>query len=844
MRLTICLLLFIGLLALDATELPAQHAPRDPWCQRPADAASIHRSMQKLGVLGTVMYVAAHPDDENTRLIAWFSRQRLVRTVYLSLTRGDGGQNLIGPEMSELLGVLRTQELLGARRLDGGEQWFTRANDFGYSKTAEETMTLWNKEAVLADVVWAIRKFRPDVIVNRFNAENSGSTHGHHTASAQLALEAFEMAGDPNAFPEQLQWVKPWQPRRLFFNTSWWFYGSQEAFDQADKSRMSQVDIGVYEPWSGFSNSEVAMLSRSMHRCQGFGAELYRGENPDYLDLLKGDLPGAPDDPLSGIDLSWNRVPGGDAIQEAIQRLSADYDFRQPAQSLTALLQLYRQMQSMPDHPWKARKLEELNRVIADCAGIFAEAKTSQNSSVPGQDVTFSLELTQRAGSPFRLDRIHTEGIEWDTLVNTDLRTGQPWKVTHRATLAKDLPWTAPYWLTREADGGLYHVPDQTLRGMPESPAAVRFVFRLVHGKDTIHIQAPLVHKQTDPAYGERYQPFHLLPPGFVTPLQPVGMVPFGATREIAVKVRAGQDSLEGEVHMHLPPGWKAEPRQQYVFIRLQGDEQELRFTVTPPANASIAEATFSLETGGRTYPYSLQSVRYDHIPLQQVLQPARMRLVHTELEGTDARVGYLPGAGDQVAECLRDAGYAVTMLEESDLTPEHMARYDAIVTGVRAYNTRDGLRYRQDAIQEYIRNGGVFLVQYNTNRGLVTAPSPLPLQVSRQRVTDEKAPVRMLDVDHPALQVPNPISPADFDGWVQERGLYFPDQWDPAFSPLLAAADPGSPESEGLLLVAPFGKGYYVYTGLAFFRQLPAGVPGAYRLLANLLALGQNHRP
>jgi LmbE family N-acetylglucosaminyl deacetylase len=812
--------------------------------QRPADAASIHRNIEKLGVLGTVMYVAAHPDDENTRLISWFSRQRLTHTVYLSLTRGDGGQNLIGTEMSELLGVLRTQELLGARRIDGGEQWFTRANDFGYSKTAEETMAIWNKDAVLADVVWAIRKFRPDILVNRFNAENSGSTHGHHTASAMLALEAFDLAGDPKAFPEQLKYVQPWQPRRIFFNTSWWFYGSQEAFDAADKSRMAQIDIGVYEPWSGFSNSEIAMKSRSMHQCQGFGSELTRGTTMDYMNLLKGDLPPDLNDPLSGIDMSWQRISGGATIQKQIQAISDNYDFRNPASSLPALIDLHKRISQSQDHPWKTRKLEELTRVITDCAGLFAEAKTSQTAIGRGDTLTFNVEVTQRAGATFTLLGIRSAAIRLDTAFSNPLVINTPWKTLVAHQLPKEVSYTAPYWLTQPAQGGLYSVDEQTLRGRPESPSPTEITLILGLEDQRFSVTLPVTHKEVDPAFGERYQPLQVLPAGFITPVQPVAFFPTNAARSIQLRVKAGRDNLEGEVIIHLPEGWRAEPVSQRVAIKLQGDELEVQFNVFPPVDADVTEATFTLASKSQTFPFALHEVKYDHIPHQAVLMPSSMRLVHINLAIAGKSVGYIAGAGDQIPECLRDAGYDVTILDDAAITKDNLRHFDAVITGIRAYNTRDALKFRQEDLKAYVEQGGTLIVQYNTPRGLVTNPSPLPLKISRERVTDETATMRLLAPDHPAIKTPNEIRPADFEGWVQERGLYFAEEWDPAFIPLIASADPGEKETMGMLVTAPYGKGHYVYTGISFFRQLPAGVPGAYRLLANLIALGQTDRP
>lgn len=809
--------------------------------QRPGSPQEIYHDLQKLGVVGTVMYVAAHPDDENTRVISWFSRHRKVETVYLSLTRGDGGQNLIGTEMNEQLGVLRTQELLEARRIDGGKQWFSRANDFGYSKTAEETMAIWHKDAVLADVVWAIRRFRPDVIINRFNAGNSGSTHGHHTASAMLALEAFELAGDPKAFPEQLRSVSVWQPRRIYFNTSWWFYGSQEAFDAADKSKLAKIDIGVYEPWSGYSNSEIAMMSRSMHRCQGFGSELYRGETWDYLDLLKGDLPSDPNDPLADIDLSWRRVPGGDKIAMQIAEIIEKFDFRDPSQSVLPLLQLYKSVLTMPQHPRKAQKLKDIAQVIMDCAGIFAEAKTSIQSTVPGTALPISVEITNRSSVDITLHRIISPGLQIDTTLQTPLANNIPWKWNATYVSAPTLSYSTPYWLTEPHDIGMYQVTHPGYVGLPEVPSPVTLALSLQMDGITIPLELPVRYKEVDPAFGERYAPLHVLPPGTITPEKESAIFTSKNPRPIQVKVLAGQDNFKGQAILDVPAGWTAIPDKIDVDIALKGDEQWVTFMVTPPQQSDVANASFRLVTEGKSYGFSLTKVEYPHIRQQYILMPSRMRLIHEPLQGTAIKVGYIMGAGDKLPECLTEAGMEITVLEDHQITPEGLKGFDALIAGVRAYNTRESLKFKQPIIQSYIKEGGVYLVQYNTNRGLVTSPSPLPMTVSRGRVTDELAPITFLAPDHPVMHRPNKIVPQDFDGWVQERGLYFPDKWDATFTPILAAADPGESPSEGMLLIAPYEKGYFIYTGLAFFRQLPAGVPGAYKLITNILTLNKH---
>lgn len=816
----------------------------DQFYQRPPDAATIYQQMEKLQTLGTVMYMAAHPDDENTRLISWFSRQRKVHTVYLSLTRGDGGQNLIGTEISELLGVLRTQELLAARRTDGGEQWFTRANDFGYSKNAEETLSIWNKQKVLADVVYAIRKFRPEIIVNRFDANSSGETHGHHTASAMLSLEAYRLAGDPTAFPEQLKDVEIWQPRRIFFNTSWWFYGSREAFEQADKSRMVSVDIGVYEPWSGYSNSEIASISRSQHRCQGFGSELSRGSSIEYLDLLAGDLPSDKHDPLADIDLSWNRTQNGQLIQESIDHILESYDFRQPAASIPALFQLYQTITKQKGNPWQEKKLKEVANLIADCSGLFAEWTTSSSTGICGGTVQSELDIIQRAGPSLTIHRLEAGPLGIDTLIDQPLVQNEPLTWSLAGTWSEATDWTAPYWLLEPQEAGLYTVEDPSLRGRPETPNPAQIQVILSFDGLQFPLTLPLTWKRVDPAYGERYQPYAILPEGFVTPVQPVALFPSASYKEVQLKVKAGQPDFRGNLIAELPSGWRSEPDTMAIHIPMEGGEQLVTIRVYPPEKPDVGSARFKLEGAFKPLTNALREVRYEHIPNQYILMPSEMKLVHVDLQVQGREIGYITGAGDQVPDCLREAGYRVSILEDVDLTTDNLKRYDAVLVGIRAFNTRETLKFHQDALNRYVQEGGTVLVQYNTSRGLVCDPSPLPLKLSRDRVTVETAPITILAPDHPGMNHPNTISPADFNGWVQERGLYFPNEWDGAFQPLLSAADPGEESSQGMLLVAPYGEGHFVYTGLSFFRQLPAGVPGAYRLLANLIALGKSDKP
>ena len=356
------------------------------WAQQPVkpNSVDIYHQIQKLNFLGSVLYIAAHPDDENTRLISYLSNDKKARTAYLSLTRGDGGQNLIGPELRELLGVIRTQELIEARKIDGGEQFFSRANDFGFSKNPTETLQIWDKNQVLSDVVWAIRKFQPDIIINRFDHRSPGTTHGHHTASAMLSMEAFDLANDANQFPNQLQYVSTWQPKRVFFNTSWWFYGSQEKFKAADKTNLINLKIGTYYPALGKSNQEIAALSRSRHQSQGFGSTGTRGEEDEYIEFLKGDMPKDKTNLFEGIDTTWNRIKGGKAIGDILYAVEKNFDFKNPAASVAELVKAYSLIEKLEDKHWKLVKLEEIERIIAACTGLYLEAVTDVQEITPG----------------------------------------------------------------------------------------------------------------------------------------------------------------------------------------------------------------------------------------------------------------------------------------------------------------------------------------------------------------------------------------------------------------------------------------------------------------------------
>jgi len=805
---------------------------------RQLSSAEIYESIQKLNFLGSVLYVAAHPDDENTHLISYFANDVHARTGYLSLTRGDGGQNLIGPELRELLGVIRTEELLSARRIDGGEQFFTRANDFGFSKNPEETFQIWDKEQVLSDLVYVIRKFQPDVIINRFDHRSPGTTHGHHTASAMLSVEAFDLVNDKNSFPEQLKTVSVWSPKRLFWNQSWWFYGSQEKFEKADKSNLLQMNIGSYYPALGLSNSEIASRSRSQHKSQGFGNTATRGSSVEYLEFLKGSKPQT--DIFEGIDTSWNRVKGGEKIEEILNKVQREFDFRNPSKSVPGLISAYELIQNLKDEHWEKIKSEEIKAIIAACLGLYLEAVSDVQTATRNDEININIEGINRSEIPVEIEKIiFPDGNE--IRIRQKLNDNEDFKMEEKFRVSSEAKISNPYWLDKKGTLGMYRFDNQSLTGLPETPNENLVRFDLKINGTEISLAKPIVFKVNDPVNGEVYKPFSILPKASVNIQEKVILFNDGSTKKIAVKVKSFSENLNGKLTLNAPSGWEISPNSQEVLLNSKGEEKTYWFEVSPPENQSEAELIPQLKIGNETFEKQLISINYEHIPEQKVLLPGSARIIKTDIWKKGEKIGYIMGAGDSVPENLKQIGYEVEIISPENITPENLQRFDAVVLGIRAFNVVEELKFKNQILFDYVKNGGNLVVQYNTFRGLVTDEiSPLPLTLSNDRVTDENSEVKFLDKNHLVLNEPNQITQKDFVGWVQERGLYFPNKWSKEFTPVLSMHDVGESPMKGSLLVAKYGKGYYVYTGLSFFRELPEGVPGAYRLLANILSLGK----
>lgn len=810
-------------------------------------ASEILHDIKRLQVTGKVLYMAAHPDDENQRVIGWLGRGEGLETGYLALTRGDGGQNLIGNEKGPSLGLLRTQELLGARRIDGGKQFFTRAYDFGYSKTPEETLTKWDKEAILGDVVWVIRNFRPDVIITRFaTPEKGGGGHGHHTTSAILAHEAFDLAGDPNAFPEQLEYVEPWQPKRLFWNNYWVFRRYEPS--EEEMRGIFPIQIGEFDPLLGKTYGEIAMEARSMHKCQAFGAPLIRGGLKEYLELEKGDIP-EEGNFMSGIDMTWGRygLPEADALLEEI---ITKFDALDPAASVPALLELRGMLNGgLANKAGKSEDLLEaradLDQIILYAAGIWMEINSPAAIYTPGQEIDFQFEIAKRTDLEIELSSILVDSWKNEQLDLVSYDTLLPVRDVSRFELmvpieASDI--SQPYWLSDPAPAGVFTVSDETLIGLPENQGIRQFMVDLVIEGETLRVPISSRHRYVDRAVGELYRPIVVAPPLSVTVSEPVYLFGNASDKEVLMVAR-GHSAGTYTVQVEVPEGWTATPSNIEITIEEAGEELPLSVMITPPSESSVGDLSLNISGGDMEGSWSLgyQEIAYSHIPTQVWFPQARTRLARVSLEKKGNLVGYLMGSGDQVPEALEQLGYTVEMINPNTVTAEVLSKYDAVVCGIRAYNTIDRISYIQDQILAYVEAGGTYIVQYQTSYSIKEEnPGPYPLSLSRGRISVEEAELTFLEPDHPALTSPNVLTEEDFEGWVQERGLYFAGEWDEQYTPLLAGHDPGEDDLEGALLVARYGQGWYVYTGLSFFRELPAGVPGAFRLFVNLISLGQ----
>jgi LmbE family N-acetylglucosaminyl deacetylase len=793
--------------------------------------SEIYHQIKKLNVLGNVLYLAAHPDDENTRFISYCANEKLLNTGYLSLTRGDGGQNLIGTEIREELGIIRTQELLSARRVDGGKQFFTRANDFGYSKTPEETLKIWDKEKILSDVVWVIRNFRPDLIVCRFPINGKGG-HGHHTSSALLAMEAFDLAADSLAFKEQLKHVSIWQPKRVVVNTGRWWNNNISDNDPGVVS----LDIGGYNDLLGTSYNELAALSRSMHKTQGFGSTGKRGEFLEFFEYLKGDT--ARNELFESLDFSWARTSKSAAIQSLTNDIIRNFSINTPSQSIPRLLKLRTAISKLEDQYWKEIKMKEIEDLILQCSGLYIEMTTLSSKKSSEDSVSFNLEIINRSNIKMKLKSISCKDFNFHKKFSKSLKENQKNILKNKTIVPAKLPISQPYWLEKPSSLGAYNVDSLQLIGRAENNPSAEFLISVEVGDATIDYRRPLIFKWNDPVKGEQNKNWIVCPKVTANIDQKVMIFSNESAQKILVTVVAHSANQKGDINIIHPQGWKVEGPTEYS-LKTVDQELVLEYFISPNKNAN--SGVLKVQING-VDAHAMNTILYDHITEQRWFPKSELQLVHLNLNTVPKKIGYLMGAGDLVDQHLKILKYDINQISTKDLTLKDLKNYDVVITGVRFFNVEEKAPYIANLLLKYVSQGGNLIVQYNTSYRLKTKNFyPYPLQISRDRVTQEDAQVTFLNDSHPVMNFPNKLTKNDFNNWVQERGLYFPNAWSKDYQPIFSWNDFNEEPKKGSLLIAKYGKGYYTYTGISFFRQLPAGVSGAYKLLVNIISLNND---
>ena len=797
-------------------------------------SSEILLQLKKLNVLGSVLYIGAHPDDENNALLPYLANEKLYRTAYLSLTRGDGGQNLIGDEQGVELGLIRTQELLAARKVDGAEQFFTRAYEFGYSKSSDEALRIWDREKILSDVVWVIRQFQPDVIIKRFPPTRGG--HGHHSASAILADEAFTAAADPKRFPEQFKYgVKPWQAKRIMWNT-FNFGGTNTTSEDQLK-----VDIGGYNSLLGKSYGEMGGEARTMHKSQGEGRPRRRGQSFEYFVTTSGEP--AKTEIMDGVISDWKRINGGDAVQSMINNIIQNYKPDAPELSVLSLIKLYQSIKVLPGSNWRNKKLDEVQQLIEECSALYVEATSSQQRVVQGDTLRISFFLNERKAVNVTFKNIKLENF--DSAFSIPLPANQNVTIAKTLSVAPDKKISQPYWLEYPLVGGTFEVRDQTMIGKAENDPSFEAIFLVNIAGEDFTIKRAVQYRVIDPVKGDVYQPIPVLPKVELNYTKDNFISLNNSPVKVEAKIKSNETNDAGSLQLYqqYSKNWKwNEGHSSLNSIPETSKEKYWTGTFSSQSKETNTTEEIKLRTSDGKYDGYTKTIAYDHIPTITYFPKAKANLVKLDVKIIGKKIGYIIGAGDKVPQALEAMGYEVKTLSEADITDDNLKQFDAIITGIRAYNIYEYLSNKNDVLMRYVQNGGNLIVQYLKSnqvgsKRVKVGPYPFTIDAG-SRVTEEDAKVNFLLPDHPVLNYPNKITEKDFEGWVQERSTYQVSQMDEHYQTPLGMNDKDEKQSNGSLAIAKYGKGNFVYASLVFFRQLPAGVPGAYRLMANLIGL------
>ncbi|WP_300687959.1 PIG-L family deacetylase [Chryseobacterium sp.] len=811
---------------------------------RPSKSSEIYRELKTLKQLPKVLYLAAHPDDENTRLLSWLINDQNVETGYLSLTRGDGGQNLLGTEQGAALGLIRTHELLEARKLDGAQQFFTRAIDFGFSKNTTDTFKQWDADSITADVVWVIRKFRPDVIICRF-PPTAAAGHGQHAASAVVAEKAFKLAGDKTAFPDQLKYVNVWQPKRVLWNTFRFGGVNTTAEDQL------KVTVGQYDAQLGMGYGELAGLSRSLHKSQGAGTQSVAGIKTEYFSHVLGETAKAT--LFDGITKTWTSQGSAD-IDQSLDKIISAFNFNNPDLSLPALLALRKKVMALKDADLKKDKIKSLDNIILSCAGFMGEVVTNQAEAVAGDHYNFRLNLISRAANPVVLDNV--QWLSQSESFNRKLSKDSLITIQHDIQIPADAALTEPYWLAKSPkDAATFSVPNDTLIGLPEAESPLNVLLGLKIGSESFQVKLPLSFKKLDPVRGDVVEALRIVPALELKFTQALYLVKENEDLHLSLNVKANSNKPYNNGILNLM--YNGERLGSANISSLNGKDTTIDYVIPKTKLAAIPSSRLQLDANfvadGVTYNKKQVLIQYPHLPSLQYFSPATVTVMKGDIQAKIKKVGYIEGAGDFIPEFLRIAGIQVDVLKDEDFygkldenggnaSQNKLSQYDAIVLGVRANNTEKKLGRWMPFLWSYVKSGGNLVMQYNTNQDTtVDQLGMYNFSIANKRVTEENAAVKFLNPNHKLLNFPNKITMDDFKGWVQERGAYFPAQWDAAYEPLFEMHDTGEEPLQGSTLYARYGKGNFIYTPLAFFRQLPAGNVGAARLFFNFLSAQKN---
>ncbi len=809
---------------------------------RPSKSSEIYRELKTLKHLPKVLYLAAHPDDENTGLLSWLVNDQNLETGYLSLTRGDGGQNLLGTEQGAALGLIRTHELLEARKLDGAQQFFTRAIDFGFSKNTTDTFKQWDENSITADVVWVIRKFRPDVIICRF-PPTAAAGHGQHAASAVVAEKAFKLAGDKNAFPDQLKYANVWQPKRLLWNT--FRFGSVNTTAE----NQLKITVGQYDAQLGMGYGELAGLSRSLHKSQGAGTQSVAGIKTEYFTHVAGEPAKA--SLLDGIVKTWTSKGNSD-IDQALDKIISAFNFNNPDRSLLALLALRKKVMASKDPELKKDKIKSLDQIILSCAGFMGEAVTNQPEAVAGDPYNFKLNLISRAENPVVLENV--KWLNQSENLNRKLSKDSLITIGHEIKIPADAALTEPYWLAKPpVNAATFSVPNDTLIGLPETESPLNVLLDLKIGTEKFQVKLPLSFKKLDPVRGDVVEALRIVPALELKFTQPLYLVKENEDLKVSLNIKVNSNKAFGNGKLSLM--YNGERLGGAEISSLSGKDITVDCVIPKNKLASIPSDRLQLDadyvTDGINYNKKQVLIQYPHLPSLQYFAPATVAVMKGDIRTTVKKIGYIQGAGDFIPEFLRIAGIQVDVLKDEDFygnpdsgigSQNKLSQYDAIVLGIRANNTEKKLGRWMPFLWAYVKAGGNLVMQYNTNQDkTVDQLGMYKFNIANKRVTEENAAVTFLNPNHKLLNFPNRITADDFKGWVQERGAYFPDQWDAAYEPLFEMHDTGEEPLQGSTLYAKYGKGNFVYTPLAFFRQLPAGNTGAARLFMNFLSAQKN---